>query len=499
MGLARAWSVALRGVEGHVVEIEADIGGGLPGCTWSACRTPPCRSRGTGCGRRWSTPAARGRTSGWCWRSRRRRCGRPGAGSISHWRAGCSRRPGRSSSAHWKARAGGGTGARRAATGGARRAAVPARGAHRGHPPRGGARGRAARGGACRRDPGVRRGDAGTGAGLVEGVAVLARPSPPRPGRPQRSTTSRTSWGRTTPAGRWRSLRRVGTTCCWSGHPARGRRCSRSGSSGCCPSSPRTRRWRSPPSARSRACCPPRASRARRRSWRRTTRRRWRHWSAAGAGSPSRARCRSRTAGRSSWTRRPSSRATSSTRCARRWRRTRSGSPGRTARCAIPPGSSSCSRRTRARARPRTTATACARRSSGAATSGACPGPCSTASTYARRMYPVTALSVVGAPAEETATVRARFGRPCGGSGPLDGVRLAVQRGRARSRAAGPLRAAGPGGPAAGRRVAERRADGARRGPCVASRLDGRRPAGARPAGSRERRAGPLLPRPRAA
>jgi magnesium chelatase family protein len=31
MGLARAWSVALRGVEGHIVEIEADIGGGLPG------------------------------------------------------------------------------------------------------------------------------------------------------------------------------------------------------------------------------------------------------------------------------------------------------------------------------------------------------------------------------------------------------------------------------------------------------------------------------------
>lgn len=31
MGLARGWSVALHGVEGHVVEIEADIGGGLPG------------------------------------------------------------------------------------------------------------------------------------------------------------------------------------------------------------------------------------------------------------------------------------------------------------------------------------------------------------------------------------------------------------------------------------------------------------------------------------
>ena len=31
MGLARAWSVALCGVDGQVVEIEADIGGGLPG------------------------------------------------------------------------------------------------------------------------------------------------------------------------------------------------------------------------------------------------------------------------------------------------------------------------------------------------------------------------------------------------------------------------------------------------------------------------------------
>jgi magnesium chelatase family protein len=30
MGLARTWSVALLGVEGHMVEIEADVGGGLP-------------------------------------------------------------------------------------------------------------------------------------------------------------------------------------------------------------------------------------------------------------------------------------------------------------------------------------------------------------------------------------------------------------------------------------------------------------------------------------
>lgn len=31
MGLARAWSVALHGVDGQIVEIEGDIGGGLPG------------------------------------------------------------------------------------------------------------------------------------------------------------------------------------------------------------------------------------------------------------------------------------------------------------------------------------------------------------------------------------------------------------------------------------------------------------------------------------
>ena len=31
MALARAWSVALVGVEGRLVEVEADVGGGLPG------------------------------------------------------------------------------------------------------------------------------------------------------------------------------------------------------------------------------------------------------------------------------------------------------------------------------------------------------------------------------------------------------------------------------------------------------------------------------------
>ena len=31
MGLARTWAVALHGVEGRMVEIESDVGGGLPG------------------------------------------------------------------------------------------------------------------------------------------------------------------------------------------------------------------------------------------------------------------------------------------------------------------------------------------------------------------------------------------------------------------------------------------------------------------------------------
>ena len=31
MGLARAWSIGLRGLDGEVVEIEADLGQGLPG------------------------------------------------------------------------------------------------------------------------------------------------------------------------------------------------------------------------------------------------------------------------------------------------------------------------------------------------------------------------------------------------------------------------------------------------------------------------------------
>ena len=33
MALARSWSVALVGVQGHVVEIEADLNTGIPGLT----------------------------------------------------------------------------------------------------------------------------------------------------------------------------------------------------------------------------------------------------------------------------------------------------------------------------------------------------------------------------------------------------------------------------------------------------------------------------------
>ena len=45
MTLARTSSVAVLGVEGQLVEIEADLGDGLPGVTWSACRTRRCRRR----------------------------------------------------------------------------------------------------------------------------------------------------------------------------------------------------------------------------------------------------------------------------------------------------------------------------------------------------------------------------------------------------------------------------------------------------------------------
>ena len=73
------------------------------------------------------------------------------------------------------------------------------------------------------------------------------------------------------------------------------------------------------------------------------------------------------------------------------------------------------------------------------------------------RLYPVTALSAVGEPAEDTATVRARvLAARAAAAGTVGGARLAVQRGRARSRAPHAVRAAGGRRAAARRRAAQR-------------------------------------------
>ena len=40
MALGRAYSVAVRGLDGSIVEIEADISSGLPAYTWWAWRMP---------------------------------------------------------------------------------------------------------------------------------------------------------------------------------------------------------------------------------------------------------------------------------------------------------------------------------------------------------------------------------------------------------------------------------------------------------------------------
>jgi hypothetical protein len=64
MALGRAFSVAVRGLDGEIVEIEADITSGLPACIWSGCPTPLYRSRETGYARRSPTAATAGRWHG---------------------------------------------------------------------------------------------------------------------------------------------------------------------------------------------------------------------------------------------------------------------------------------------------------------------------------------------------------------------------------------------------------------------------------------------------
>ena len=154
--------------------------------------------------------------------------------------------------------------------------------------------------------------------------------------------------------------------------------------------------------------------------------------------------------------------------------------------------------RTRARARPRTIATACARPSPGAATSGACPGRCSTGSTCAPACIRSPPCPWSAGRTEEH------------GDGPAPGSWPRVRRRRTGWTAYGwrcnadvpgpalraALRAAGGGGPAAGRRARPRRADRARlrTGRCGSPGRS--RTCRGSPGRPRQRRAGAVLPRP---
>ena len=254
MGLARAWSVALLGVEGHVVEIEADIGGGLPRrAPGRPARRRAARVEGPGAGGAWSTPGAPGRTSGSCWRSRRPPCARPAAGSTWPWPAACSRRPGR-----WRSAPLDGTvllgelaldgrlrpcaaccpacspRARRAcAAWWCRRPRCPRPRWSTGIEVYGAATlGRGA--GLARGRPGA--GPAGSGRRLVPDAPIHDLADVVGQDDARRALRGRR--GRRAPPAAGRAARH------------RARRCSPSGSSGCCPSSPRTRRWRSPRSGR---------------------------------------------------------------------------------------------------------------------------------------------------------------------------------------------------------------------------------------------------------
>ena len=431
MGLARAWSVALRGVEGHVVEIEADIGGGLPGVhlvglpdaalqesrdrvraavvnsgrTWPnervvlALSPATLRKAGSGfdlalaCGVLAAAGTVRAARAGRapCWWGSWRSTG--GCGRCAACCRACSRRAPRASAAWW-----------------CPRTRCPRR--------------RSSTGSRCtarRRSGRCWPGRGGAGAGPAEPAA--------RPAGRSRCHDLADVVGQD-------DARRALEVAAAGGHhlllvgpPGTGKTMLAQRIVGLLPELSSDEALALAAIRSVAGVLPAEGLTARRRSWRRTTRRRWRHWSAGGAGSPSRAPCRSRTGARSSWTRRPSSRATSSTRCAPRWRRARSGSPGRRAPCAIParfqlvlaanpcPCAPAHDRDcvcpslvppplprapVRAPARPRRPARphvsghrpVRGRRAGRGHGDGPCPGP----------------------------------GRACGGRGPVDGVRLAVQR-----------------------------------------------------------------------
>ena len=67
---------------------------------------------------------------------------------------------------------------------------------------------------------------------------------------PSLSPTSATSRASRWPAGPWRWPRPVGTTCCWSGPPARARPCWPAAWSACCLTCRTRSPWRSPGSTR---------------------------------------------------------------------------------------------------------------------------------------------------------------------------------------------------------------------------------------------------------
>ena len=92
MALGRAFSVAVRGLDGEIVEIEADITSGLPGVHLVVCPTPPCRSPATGSERRSPIAGTAGRWRGSRSRCRRRRCRKWDRFTTSLWPRPCFRR-----------------------------------------------------------------------------------------------------------------------------------------------------------------------------------------------------------------------------------------------------------------------------------------------------------------------------------------------------------------------------------------------------------------------
>ena len=93
MAPVRSWSVALLGVTGHLVEIEADIGGGLPGFHLVGLPDAALHEAKDRVRAALVNSAVPGRTNGSCRLCRPPACVRPAAGSICSWpvRSGSNR------------------------------------------------------------------------------------------------------------------------------------------------------------------------------------------------------------------------------------------------------------------------------------------------------------------------------------------------------------------------------------------------------------------------